>query len=255
MIATLPAERRARVAAIKIEIADLPDPADLAAVKPPFPPTILGLYRGPVGRGRAGARRRAAVDRAVSQEPRARGQDARRAVRADPRHAAARDRAPRRPRRGRPAPPRHGIAPPWGRMAAMSDGHGPGGQLHPTTVQSLDAALQREQKKVALVQEVSRALSETGDLDTLLRADHGEGHRADGGRSLHALPRHRGRPAAVVEGRPGRRARRDPARGRRGHRGLGRADARDRQHPRRVRRPAVPAARSISRAAIARARS
>jgi len=49
VIASLPAERRARVTAIKIEITDLPDPADLAAVKPPFPPTILGLYRGPVG--------------------------------------------------------------------------------------------------------------------------------------------------------------------------------------------------------------
>jgi signal transduction histidine kinase/putative methionine-R-sulfoxide reductase with GAF domain len=35
-------------------------------------------------------------------------------------------------------------------------------------VRSLEAALQREQKKLALVQEVSRALSETGDLDTLL---------------------------------------------------------------------------------------
>jgi len=35
-------------------------------------------------------------------------------------------------------------------------------------VRSLEAALKREQKKVALVQEVSRALSETGDLDTLL---------------------------------------------------------------------------------------
>src|SRR5262245_17083852 len=47
--ATLPAERKARVRSIKIEIADLPDPVDLAAVTPPFPPTILGLYRGPVG--------------------------------------------------------------------------------------------------------------------------------------------------------------------------------------------------------------
>jgi predicted Zn-dependent protease with MMP-like domain len=46
----LPAERRARVRTIRIEVADLPDPTDLAAVKPPFPPTILGLYRGPVGR-------------------------------------------------------------------------------------------------------------------------------------------------------------------------------------------------------------
>ncbi len=38
----------------------------------------------------------------------------------------------------------------------------------PDPLRSLEAALQREQKKVALVQEVSRALSETGDLDTLL---------------------------------------------------------------------------------------
>lgn len=49
VVATLPADRKARVRAIKIEIADLPDPVDLAAVTPPFPPTILGLYRGPVG--------------------------------------------------------------------------------------------------------------------------------------------------------------------------------------------------------------
>ncbi len=51
VIAALPAERRARVLATKVEIADLPLAADLAAVTPPFPPTILGLYRGPVGRG------------------------------------------------------------------------------------------------------------------------------------------------------------------------------------------------------------
>ena len=50
VVASLPAERKAKVKAIKIEIAELPDPTDLAAVKPPFPPTILGLYRGPVGR-------------------------------------------------------------------------------------------------------------------------------------------------------------------------------------------------------------
>jgi len=51
----------------------------------------------------------------------------------------------------------------------MSDGQGlapVGSTLDP--VRSLEAALQREQKKVALVQEVSRALSETGDLDALL---------------------------------------------------------------------------------------
>ena len=50
VIARLPVDRRARVRSIKVEVVDLPDPADLAAVKPPFPPTILGLYRGPVGR-------------------------------------------------------------------------------------------------------------------------------------------------------------------------------------------------------------
>jgi Flp pilus assembly protein TadD len=50
IVDALPAERRARVKSIEVQIADLPDPADLAAVKPPFPPTILGLYRGPVGK-------------------------------------------------------------------------------------------------------------------------------------------------------------------------------------------------------------
>ncbi len=49
VVSTLAPERRSRVRSIKIEIADLPDPVDLAAVTPPFPPTILGLYRGPVG--------------------------------------------------------------------------------------------------------------------------------------------------------------------------------------------------------------
>jgi signal transduction histidine kinase/putative methionine-R-sulfoxide reductase with GAF domain len=37
------------------------------------------------------------------------------------------------------------------------------------SAQSLAEALRREQKKVALIQEVSRALSTTGDIDTLLR--------------------------------------------------------------------------------------
>jgi signal transduction histidine kinase/putative methionine-R-sulfoxide reductase with GAF domain len=53
----------------------------------------------------------------------------------------------------------------------MSDGTGLAPQAAPTTSpaeRSLEEALKREQKKVALVQEVSRALSETGDLDTLL---------------------------------------------------------------------------------------
>jgi len=52
-------------------------------------------------------------------------------------------------------------------MVGMSDGKGlAASAVDP--LRSLEAALQREQKKVALVQEVSRALSETGDLDVLL---------------------------------------------------------------------------------------
>ncbi|HEY0251426.1 MAG TPA: metallopeptidase family protein [Kofleriaceae bacterium] len=50
VLATLPADRKAHVAKIKVEVADLPIADDLKAVTPPFPPTILGLYRGPVGR-------------------------------------------------------------------------------------------------------------------------------------------------------------------------------------------------------------
>ncbi len=53
VIAGLTAERRAHVQQIKVEVADLPDATDLKAVSPPFPPTILGLYRGPVGRAPA----------------------------------------------------------------------------------------------------------------------------------------------------------------------------------------------------------
>ncbi len=51
VLATLPADRLARVKQVPIEIVDLPEASDLAAVTPPFPPTILGLYRGPVGHG------------------------------------------------------------------------------------------------------------------------------------------------------------------------------------------------------------
>ena len=50
----------------------------------------------------------------------------------------------------------------------MSDGMGLAPASARDPVRSLEAALEREQKKVALVQEVSRALSKTGDLDTLL---------------------------------------------------------------------------------------
>ncbi|HWO26344.1 MAG TPA: metallopeptidase family protein [Kofleriaceae bacterium] len=51
VIAMLDEGRRARVHDVRIEVVDLPDPIDLKAVRPPFPPTILGLYRGPVGHG------------------------------------------------------------------------------------------------------------------------------------------------------------------------------------------------------------
>jgi signal transduction histidine kinase/putative methionine-R-sulfoxide reductase with GAF domain len=52
--------------------------------------------------------------------------------------------------------------------AGMSDSKGLAPASARDPVRSLEAALQREQKKVALVQEVSRALSQTGDLDALL---------------------------------------------------------------------------------------
>ena len=46
VLATLSPARRARIRTIPIEIVDRPQLEDLRAVKPPFPPTILGLYRG-----------------------------------------------------------------------------------------------------------------------------------------------------------------------------------------------------------------
>ncbi len=49
VIASLPAPRLKQVKQVRVEIEDLPQLADLKAVAPPFPPTILGLYRGPVG--------------------------------------------------------------------------------------------------------------------------------------------------------------------------------------------------------------
>ena len=57
---------------------------------------------------------------------------------------------------------------PWGTMRRMSDSTGLAPASARDPVQSLEDALRREQKKAALVQEVSRALSTTGDLDTLL---------------------------------------------------------------------------------------
>ena len=45
-ISALDPATRSLVRTVKIETPDLPDLADLVAVDPPFPPTILGLYRG-----------------------------------------------------------------------------------------------------------------------------------------------------------------------------------------------------------------
>lgn len=44
--AALPAARRAELDGVPIEIVDRPAPEDLTAVDPPFPPSILGLFRG-----------------------------------------------------------------------------------------------------------------------------------------------------------------------------------------------------------------
>ena len=127
-VATLPPERRARVQADQGRDRG---PARSRRTSKAVDAAVPADDPRPVsrpGRARAGARRRAAVDRAVSQEPRARGEDARRADRADPRHAAARDRAPRGSRRGRPAPPRHGVGARrhagWATMPSMADGKG-----------------------------------------------------------------------------------------------------------------------------------
>jgi len=57
VLAELEPERRAKVASVSIEIVDLPARVDLEAVDPPFPPTILGLFRGlPHGMEPAAAR-------------------------------------------------------------------------------------------------------------------------------------------------------------------------------------------------------
>src|SRR5262249_10800516 len=49
VVASLPGGRRARARGIKTECADLRGRGAWAGVTPRFPPTILGLYRGPVG--------------------------------------------------------------------------------------------------------------------------------------------------------------------------------------------------------------
>lgn len=48
VVATLPPARLAAVKLARFEVADLPSLEDLRSVSPPFPPTILGLYRGPL---------------------------------------------------------------------------------------------------------------------------------------------------------------------------------------------------------------
>src|ERR1041384_2742781 len=69
-------------------------------------------------------------------------------------------------------------------MWSMSDGMGLAPASARDPVRSLEAALQREQKKMALVQEVGRALSKTGDLDRLLALITAEGaERMEAGRS------------------------------------------------------------------------
>ena len=46
-VAGLPPQERRALAAVPIEIQDLPDAEDLLAVHPPLSPSILGLFRGP----------------------------------------------------------------------------------------------------------------------------------------------------------------------------------------------------------------
>jgi len=46
-LASLPVEERRALRSVPIEIQDLPDSADLLAVRPPLSPSILGLFRGP----------------------------------------------------------------------------------------------------------------------------------------------------------------------------------------------------------------
>jgi len=46
IVAGLPGETRSKLASVPIEVADTPSRDDLEAVDPPFPPNILGLFRG-----------------------------------------------------------------------------------------------------------------------------------------------------------------------------------------------------------------
>lgn len=48
VLASLPPDKLAQARTARFEVADLPSPDDLRSVTPPFPPTILGLYRGPL---------------------------------------------------------------------------------------------------------------------------------------------------------------------------------------------------------------
>lgn len=46
VLASLPAAQQAALQAVRFEVAEVPLLSDLSAVTPPFPPTILGLFRG-----------------------------------------------------------------------------------------------------------------------------------------------------------------------------------------------------------------
>jgi Flp pilus assembly protein TadD/predicted Zn-dependent protease with MMP-like domain len=48
VVAALPLDRRAAARTANFEVTDLPNLEDLRSVTPPFPPIILGLYRGPL---------------------------------------------------------------------------------------------------------------------------------------------------------------------------------------------------------------
>jgi predicted Zn-dependent protease with MMP-like domain len=45
VLATLPVEKRTQLKAVRFEVTDLPLIEDLTSVDPPFPPSILGLFR------------------------------------------------------------------------------------------------------------------------------------------------------------------------------------------------------------------
>ena len=67
-------------------------------------------------------------------------------------------------------------------------------------MRSLEAALQREKKKVALVQDVSRALSEAKDLD--MWADRFKAYAEGHFHVVESLTDKDGKPAGMQNGKP-----------------------------------------------------